>query len=130
MADPRDDFLDIRAHGFARVAVCVPELRVADPSFNLDTHVSELEAAHAAGTHYALCPELGLSAYTCGDLFFQGPLLRESLRALERLGEATSGWNLIVTVGLPLVVDHLLFNCAVTLFRGQPVAVAMPVINS
>ena len=122
MADRSGDFLDIRKHGFARVAVCVPELRVADPTFNLDTHVSELERVYVGGAHYALCPELGLCGYTCGDLFFQDVLLRESLLALERLAAASSSWNLIVTVGLPLVVDGLLFNCAVTVFRGQVVA--------
>src|SRR5205823_15053403 len=34
-----------------------------------------------------------------------------------------SRWNLMMSVGLPLVVDDLLFNCAVTLYRGRPVAV-------
>ena len=117
------DFLDIRGHGFARVAVCVPEVRVADPAFNAEAHVRVLGEVHAAGAHYAVCPELGLSAYSCGDLFFQEPLLQATLAALARVAEATAGWNLLVSVGAPLVVDDLLFNCAVTLYRGRPVAV-------
>ena len=32
--DDRLDFLDVRPHGFVRVAVCVPEGRVGDPVFN------------------------------------------------------------------------------------------------
>jgi NAD+ synthase (glutamine-hydrolysing) len=119
-----DDFLDVRTHGYARVAVCVPEMRVADPGFNAAAHVHLLEQVHAEGAHYALCPELGLSSYTCGDLFFQETLLAGSLAALRRVAEATAGWNMIVSVGMPLVVDDLLFNCAVTLHRGRPVAVA------
>src|SRR6185436_10062727 len=79
---------------------------------------------HAEGAHYAVCPELGLSAYTCGDLFFQERLLAASLAALARVAAETAGWNLIVSVGVPLVVDDLLFNCAVTLYRGRAVAVA------
>src|SRR4029077_11808667 len=74
--------------------------------------------------HYALCPELGLSAYSCADLFFQATLLDGALAALRRVAEATARWNLIVSVGMPLVVDDLLFNCAVTLFGGRAVAVA------
>ena len=118
-----DDFLDVRTHGFARVAVCVPQVRVADPTFNADAHLTLVERVHGQGAHYALCPELGLSGYTCGDLFFQDTLLRATLDALARVAERTTGWNLLISVGLPLVVDDLLFNCAVTLYRGRPVAV-------
>ena len=118
------DFLDVRDHGYGRVAVCVPEMRVADPAFNAEAHVRLLEQVHAEGAHYALCPELGLSSYSCADLFFQETLLAGSLAALRRVAEATAKWNLIVSVGVPLVVDHLLFNCAVTLHRGRALAVA------
>src|SRR4029077_15347797 len=119
-----DDFLDVRTHGFARVAVCVPRVRVGDPVFNADAHRTVLERVHGEGAHYALCPELGLSGYTCGDLFFQETLLRGALDALARVAEGTARWNLLVSVGLPLVVDDLLFNCAVTLYRGRAVAAA------
>ncbi len=119
-----EDFLDVRRHGYARVAVCVPEVRVADPVFNAEAHLRVLSRVHDEGAQYALCPELGLSAYTCGDLFFQEPLLEGSLAALERVAAATAHWNLLLSVGLPLAVDHLLFNCAVTLYGGRPVAVA------
>jgi NAD+ synthase (glutamine-hydrolysing) len=129
MLSPRYDdrvqeFLDVRRHGFARVAVCVPEVRVADPAFNADAHLRVLTDVHARGAQLAVCPELGLSAYTCGDLFFQEPLLAGVLAALRRVAEATAGWDMLVTVGLPLVADHLLFNCAVTLHRGRALAVA------
>jgi NAD+ synthase (glutamine-hydrolysing) len=117
------DFLDVRQHGFVRVAVCVPEVRVADPAFNAAAHLTQLEAVHQAGAHYAVCPELGLTAYSCGDLFFQESLLRAAHDALERVASASAAWNMILSIGLPLVVDGLLFNCAVTLYRGRPLAV-------
>src|SRR5205823_1039896 len=56
--------------------------------------------------------------------FFQETLLRTSVEALARLAADTARWNLVLSVGLPLVVDDLLFNCAVTLYGGRPVAVA------
>jgi len=122
--DRYSDFLDARQHGFARVAVCVPEVRVADPAFNATAHVKLLQSVHEAGAHYALCPELGLSAYSCGDLFFQDALLRAAHEALHTVAAASAAWNMIISVGVPLVVDGLLFNCAVTLYRGRPLAVA------
>jgi NAD+ synthase (glutamine-hydrolysing) len=118
------DFLDGRTHGYVRVAVCVPELRVANPVFNAEAHLRLLRDVYERGAHYALCPELGLSAYSCGDLFFQETLLGASLSALTRIAEATASWNLIISVGVPLVVDDLLFNSAVTIYRGRAVAVA------
>jgi len=117
------DFLDVRQHGFVRVAVCVPQVRLADPSFNADAHLEMLAGVHRAGAHYAICPELGLSAYSCGDLFFQDSLLGASLEALARLVEASAEWDMIFSVGVPLVVDSLLFNCAVTVYRGRVLAV-------
>jgi NAD+ synthase (glutamine-hydrolysing) len=116
------DFLDARQHGFVRVAVCVPEVRVADPAFNAAAHLAQLERVHQAGAHYAVCPELGLTAYSCGDLFFQESLLRAAHAALERVASASATWNMIISIGLPLVVDDALFNCAVTLYRGQLLA--------
>ncbi len=118
------DFLDVRTHGFGRVAVCVPPVRVAEPAFNAAAHLEQLEAAHRAGAHYALCPELGLSAYTCGDLFFQESLLDGVRAALAQVAQASADWNLAITVGAPLALDGLLFNCAVTLYRGRALAVA------
>jgi len=117
-------FLDVRRHGFARVAVCVPEVRVADPGFNAAAHLAVLERVHAEGAQVAVCPELGLTAYTCGDLFFQEPVLRGALAALARVAEASAGWDTAIVLGLPLVVDGACFNCAVTLYGGRPVAVA------
>src|SRR5439155_22702046 len=87
-----DDFLDVRTHGFVRVAVCVPETRVADPAFNAEAHLAVLERAYRDGAHYAVCPELGLSSYSCGDLFFQETLLAGALAALARVAAETARW--------------------------------------
>ncbi len=56
MTDGDRDFLDVRGHGFARVAVCVPIARVADPDFNAGAHLEQLERVYRAGAHYAVCP--------------------------------------------------------------------------
>lgn len=116
-------FLDVRRHGFARVAVCVPRSFPADPEANRKAHLEVLREVYEGGAHYAVCPELGLSGYTCGDLFFQEALQTACLDALADLARATSGWNLLFTVGLPLSIGSGLFNCAVTLYRGRAVAV-------
>src|SRR5438093_13310574 len=100
-----DDFLDVRAHGFARVAVCVPQVRVADPSFNADAHLTLLARFLGQGAHYALCPELGLSGYTCGDLFFRDTLLRASPDGLARVADRTARRHLPISDRLPPLYD-------------------------
>jgi NAD+ synthase (glutamine-hydrolysing) len=106
------------------VAVCVPAVRVADPGFNAEAHLGQLRAASDRGAHYAVCPELGLSSYTCGDLFFQAPLLDAALDALAALVKATRAWSLVFSVGMPLRVGDALYNCAVTVGQGRVLGVA------
>jgi NAD+ synthase (glutamine-hydrolysing) len=113
------EFFNLYNHGFIRVAVGVPEVRVADPAFNGARTLSLMEKAESEKAILALFPELGLSAYSCEDLFQQQALLDGSLEALRSLLKASEALNLISVVGMPLRVDHLLFNCAVVLGHGK-----------
>ena len=118
MNDERE-FLNLYHHGLIRVAVGVPEVRVADPAFNGARTLELMEKAEAEKAILALFPELGLSAYSCDDLFQQQALLYGSLEALSSLLKASESSNLISVVGMPLRVDHLLFNCAVVFCHGK-----------
>jgi NAD+ synthase (glutamine-hydrolysing) len=112
-------FFDPATHGFARVAVAVPRCRVADPAFNAEQSVALLQRAAREGAALVLFPELGLSAYTCDDLFHQRALLDGCETALARIVEASAGLGAVAIVGLPLRVDHSLFNCAAVVHRGR-----------
>jgi len=116
---PASEFLDLYRHGFARVAVAVPRCRVADPAFNAEQSAALLQQAAARGAALALFPELGLSAYTCDDLFHQRALLDGCEAALEQLLVASRDLATVAVLGLPLRVDHSLFNCAAVLHRGR-----------
>ncbi len=118
------DFCDIRNHGFARVAVVIPRCHVADPGSNAREHLGLLRTVYDQGATYAVCPELGLSAYSCGDLFFDDTLLSGVADALHSIVSETAQMNMAITVGMPLVVGDGLFNCGVTMYRGALVAVA------
>src|SRR5574337_2107297 len=83
------DFFDPARHGFVRVAVAVPRCRVADPAFNAAQTVALLDEAAAQGTAVVAFPELGLSAYTCDDLFHQRALLDACLDALAQVAAST-----------------------------------------
>ncbi|MGE5794755.1 MAG: NAD(+) synthase [Bacteroidota bacterium] len=112
-------FFNLYRHNFARVAVCIPEVRVADPAFNADRSIALLEEAGRRRAILALFPELGLSAYSCEDLFHQQALLDGAQAALGRVVAASREIPVIAVVGVPLVVDSLLFNCAAVVHGGR-----------
>jgi NAD+ synthase (glutamine-hydrolysing) len=112
-------FFNLYRHGFARIAVAVPTLRVADPAYNANETVALMRQAAERRAVCAVFPELGLSAYSCDDLFQQQALLDACQQALAQVLEASRGLPLLVTVGMPLRVDDLLFNCAIVLCDGR-----------
>ncbi|MDB5820618.1 MAG: synthase, partial [Rhizobacter sp.] len=82
-------FDNLYTHGFARVAIAVPRVRVADPAFNAQQTIAMMESAQATGAALVLFPELGLSAYTCDDLFHQKALLEACEAALGEVVAAS-----------------------------------------
>ena len=116
---PTQSFLDPARHGFVRVAVAVPAGRVADPEHNATESIALLRRAEEAGASVVAFPELGLSSYTCDDLFHQKALLQGCLDALRRVLEATEGSAAVAIVGLPLQLPTGLYNCAAVLHRGR-----------
>jgi NAD+ synthase (glutamine-hydrolysing) len=113
------EFFNLYNHGFVRAAVGIPEVRVADPAFNGARTLELMERAEGEKVVLILFPELGLTAYSCEDLFHQQALLDGALEALSSVLKASAALNLVAVVGMPLQVDDLLFNCAVVLTRGK-----------
>ena len=119
-----DNFNSIYSHGFVRVAVCVPHVRVADPAYNAG-HTSALAArASEAGAAVALFPELGISSYAIDDLLQQEALLDGVLAGISRIAEESRLLTPVLLVGAPLRFENRLFNCAVVIYRGRVLGVA------
>ncbi len=106
-------------HGFIKVATATPEVRVADVDFNEKKTLEMMQEADRLGVRLAVFPELGLTAYTCGDLFFQSALITKAQAALCRLAKETAKLSLLAVVGLPLAVDDKLCNVAAFLHGGK-----------
>ena len=116
-------FLNPFRHGFVRMAVAVPRIRVADPAFNASETVGMLSQAAEEGASLVIFPELGLTAYTCDDLFHQRALLDAAVAALATVAAATRQIPVLAIVGVPLRVDHRLFNCAAVVCGGSVLGV-------
>jgi NAD+ synthase (glutamine-hydrolysing) len=106
-------------HGFVRAAVCVPEVAIADPAKNAERTLELARQAADEHAAIALFPELGLSAYSCDDLFHQDALLDGVVDAITRIREESEGLAPVLVVGAPLRFEGKLFNCAVVIHRGR-----------
>ena len=78
-------FFNLYSHNFVRAAVAIPEVRVADPTFNAAQTIALMRQAAQQHAVLSVFPELGLSAYSCEDLFHQQALLDASKAALEQV---------------------------------------------
>jgi NAD+ synthase (glutamine-hydrolysing) len=105
-------------HGFLKVAAAIPEVKVADCEFNANRIMDIIRSANAEGVEIICFPELAITSYTCGDLFFQELLLESAKIALLKLVENTSTLDIVSIVGLPLMHKDKIFNAAAVFGRG------------
>ena len=56
--------------GFVRVAAAVPAVHLADCSANVHEIKEQIQEAVEEGVEVICFPELTITGYTCGDLFF------------------------------------------------------------
>ena len=109
---------------FVRIACAVPAVKVADVKKNTQDICAYMEKADEQNADVILFPELALTGYTCGDLFFQDTLwkaVKEGIREIAACSGKHS--NLIAVVGLPVRVGTKLCNCAAVFSRGEVVGI-------
>lgn len=121
-ASTSSSFFNLHTHGFVRVAVGVPALRVADPAFNVARTLEMVQEAAARDASLVLFPELGLSGYAIDDLLHQSALLDAVEYAVADLCAATRDLRLVIFVGAPVRAGDRLYNAALALHRGKVVA--------
>ena len=114
---------------FIRLAAAVPELRVGGVAYNCDIIQCMYHAASEKGAAVVVFPELAVTGCSCGDLFLQERLLDAAEAGLQKLAEATS--RTVMIVGVPLLRNGKVFNCAAVLQNGAVCGiVAKEMLNS
>jgi len=109
--------------GFVRVGAAVPLLRVADCAYNAEQTECLMRKASDAGVQVLCFPELGMTGYTCADLFHQDILIKQAEAELAGLLERTQTLSLLTVVGMPVRVGTRLMNTAVVFQSGKILAV-------
>lgn len=106
-------------YGLITVAAAIPQVRVADPEFNLRAIEDLVARADDMGVEVVCFPELSLTGYSCQDLFFTQQLISKADEALRGLLEFTRGRDVIAIVGMPVATGCQLLNCAVVVQHGE-----------
>ncbi len=112
-------FHSLYAHGFARVAACVPRVAIANPAVNAERHAALAETCHGRGVAIASFPELGLSGYAIEDLLMQDVLLDAVETAAADLVRRSADWMSVLVVGAPLRHGARVYNAALVIHRGR-----------
>ncbi len=108
--------------GFLRAAAATPEIRVADPAFNIEAIYAQQQEAEKAGAELLVFPELAVTAYTCGELFHQRTLMTAAKKALDTLLVRTRESRMLMVLGYPLEYCGKLYNTAAVLQQGRVLA--------
>ena len=109
-------------HGFIKVASASPSLKVGNPDYNKDRIIELMRKAEKEGVKVLVFPELSITGYTSGDLFFQSSLLSSSQDALSRIKEASKDLDLLSFVGYPLKYNGKLYNTLAAIQHGSILA--------
>ena len=109
---------------FVRIACAVPAVRVGDVEKNARDICAFIEKADEKKVDLIVFPELSLTGYSCGDLFFQKPLQKAVLQGLKDIVACTGSHRRIhAVVGLPLALQGRLYNCAAFIAHGEVIGI-------
>ena len=109
-------------YGFIKTACATPELKVADCEFNAAQIISSANETAKKGAQIIVFPELSITGYTCGDLFFQNALQQNALEQLQKIALKTKTLKALIFVGLPFARTEGIYNCAAAVYGGKILA--------
>ena len=105
---------------YIRIACAVPEVKVGNVRKNTEDICRYMEQADEKNVDLLLFPELAMTGYTCGDLFYQERLhnvVEEGLQSILSCSENHPA--LTCVVGLPVRMGMRLANCAAVISGGE-----------
>ncbi|MBO5714637.1 MAG: NAD(+) synthase [Clostridia bacterium] len=105
--------------GFVKVGVVSPKIKVCDVEFNVNGILTAIDQAEQNNVNLIAFPELSICGYTAGDLIYSDVILSACKKALLKIAEYTLDKNLIAYVGLPLMVEDLLYNVSACVGNGK-----------
>ena len=86
--------------GYFKVSTCIPKLWIGDVFKNTKEHI-RLISESPKDSRVIIFPELSLTGYTCGELFFSEDLKKNVERGIDSILGATKDDERLVILGAP-----------------------------
>ncbi|MEF2837845.1 MAG: NAD(+) synthase [Oscillospiraceae bacterium] len=104
---------------YIRIACAVPAVKVGDVKKNTEDICAYLAKADGQNVDIVVFPELAMTGYTCGDLFYQQTLHNAVETGLRRILACSQEYpGLTAVIGLPVRMGMQLANCAAVISDG------------
>jgi NAD+ synthase (glutamine-hydrolysing) len=113
----------MKKFNYIRTGAANIQLKVADCHHNKNEIKSTIEKANQFGIQILAFPELSITGYTCGDLFFQKILTDETENAIREIADYSKDFEMLIVVGAPIVVEGITYNCAVVINQGKVIGI-------
>ena len=104
-------------NGFLKVAVATPKIIVGNINHNKEEVIKILNDSNN-NFGILVFPELTLTGYSMGDLFFQTKTINDTLNALSDILKLNK-FKGLAAIGLPLEINNILFNVAVVIKENK-----------
>lgn len=110
--------VNIMNNMFIKACSLAPRIELGRPMENVKIILAELNKLKKSNPHFIVLPELCVTGYSCGDLFFQEYLLQENDKAI-RYFLKHNDYNGIIILGAVYVHRNNIFNCAYVIYKDQ-----------
>ena len=105
---------------FIRIACAVPPVKVGDVKKNAADICAYIEKADLQKADIVLFPELALTGFSCGDLFFQDALHNAVKEGLKQIVDCSAKHpEITAVVGTPVRLGTKLYNCGAVIRHGS-----------
>ena len=108
-----------------KIAVASPKSEVANVKFNIEECISAVVKAESEGAKILAFPELSVSSYTAGDLFFQSSFIDACETAVREYLDRTRDIDVLTMLGAPIKNAGKLYDCIITTLRGEILGISV-----
>ena len=109
--------------GLYKISAATPRLHLGDAAANAEEMTRLARKAAESGVAAIVFPELSVTGYTCGDVFFRSEFLDAAEKALADFATATAGLPIVSIVGFPEKSGPAIYNSAAVVFAGKVVGI-------
>lgn len=105
------------SHKFG-VSICTLNQLCLDFENNFNRIIKSIERSIELGASIRIGPELEVTGYGCEDAFYEIDTVFHSWQVIGKIIERNYK-DIILVVGMPILKDSSLYNCAITIYNSK-----------